>query len=244
MSQTLAHGDHMRKTLKRTAAVAGAAAVVGIGYVAMNWYRYGRPGDNEQPDPLLDRFMPSYDVRDFHATQIAAPAAITYQVAREMDIHESRLVRGIFRGREVLMRARHEPQREPQSLLEETLALGWGVLAEETGHEIVVGAVTRPWEADVRFASVPPDAFRAFATPGYVKIAWTLSAEPLGEATSEFRTETRVMTTDADARARFRRYWSVMAPGIGLIRRQSLGLVRAEAERRYRDQLNNAPSQW
>jgi hypothetical protein len=29
-----------------------------------------------------------------------------------------------------------------------------------------------------------------------------------------FRTETRVSTTDADARAKFRRYWVFVSPGI------------------------------
>jgi hypothetical protein len=169
---------------------------------------------------------------------IDAPAAISYEAARDMDIYDSRLARAIFRGREVLMRSA-PVVRHPQSLLQETLALGWSVLAEEPGREIVVGAVTRPWEPNVRFESVPPEEFAAFAEPGYVKIVWTLAAEPLGEAASEFRTETRVATTDAEARARFRRYWSVMAPGIALIRRQSLGLVRRDAEARYRAQLND-----
>jgi hypothetical protein len=150
-----------------------------------------------------------------------------------MDIFESALVRAIFRGREVLMNAR-APARQPQPLLDETLSLGWGILAEEPGREIVVGAVTRPWEPNVRFQSLPPDEFAAFREPGYVKIAWTLTAIPLDESRSQFRTETRVATTDADARARFRRYWAVMAPGIGLIRRQTLGLVRRDAEARYR----------
>ena len=48
-----------------------------------------------------------------------------------------------------------------------------------------------------------------------------------------FRTETRVHTTDARSRRLFRRYWAVFSPGILLIRRASLKLVKAEAERRF-----------
>jgi hypothetical protein len=33
----------------------------------------------------------------------------------------------------------------------------------------------------------------------------------------------------------FRRYWSIFSPGILLIRREALRVVRAEAERRYRE---------
>jgi hypothetical protein len=223
----------MKTKVKRAGILVGAAAAAGLGYVASNWIRYGRPVRNDTPDALLDRFIPKFDVREYHETMVAAPAAITYEAAREMDIFESALVRAIFRGREVLMNAR-APARQPQPLLDETLSLGWGILAEEPGREIVVGAVTRPWEPNVRFQSLPPDEFAAFREPGYVKIAWTLTAIPLDESRSQFRTETRVATTDADARARFRRYWAVMAPGIGLIRRQTLGLVRRDAEARYR----------
>ena len=222
----------MNKRLKRTGAVAGMAALAGIGYLAINWVRYGQPARNARPDALLDRFIPTFDVREMHEATIAAPAAITYEAALDMDIHDSRVVSAIFRGRELLMRSA-DVARTPQSLVQETIALGWGVLAEEPGHEIVVGTVTRPWEANVRFESVPAEEFEAFAEPGYVKIVWTLVAEPLGDSASEFRTETRVATTDAHARARFRRYWAVMSPGIALIRRQSLGLVRREAEARY-----------
>jgi hypothetical protein len=47
-----------------------------------------------------------------------------------------------------------------------------------------------------------------------------------------FRTETRVATTDASARVRFRRYWSFASPGIILIRWLSLPGVKRDAERR------------
>ena len=47
-----------------------------------------------------------------------------------------------------------------------------------------------------------------------------------------FRTETRAVATDAAARAKFRRYWSFLSPGIVLIRWLMLGPVKAEAERR------------
>ena len=110
-----------------------------------------------------------------------------------------------------------------------------GVLADIPGREIVVGAVTKPWEANVTFHALRPDEFGAFHEPDYVKIVWTLRADPIGETESIFRTETRVMTTDPVARARFRRYWSFFSPGIVLIRWLSLEPVRKEAERQARE---------
>jgi hypothetical protein len=83
---------------------------------------------------------------------------------------------------------------------------------------------------DVEFRGVDPDAFAGFAEPGYAKIVWTLEAEPLGLAASRFRTE----TADPRSRRLFRRYWAFLSPGVLLIRRESLKLVKADAERRFR----------
>lgn len=212
----------------------GAAAVVGLGHVAATWLRYGHVAKRAGEPTLLDRFLPTYEVLERHQTRVDAPVEATYTAAREMDLMTSPVVRAIFRGRELLMRAERADDRPQQSLIDEVLSLGWGVLAQEPGRELVLGAVTQPWEAEVRFRSLPPDEFAAFNAPGYAKIAWTIRAEPLGPSSSRFYTETRVATTDAEARRRFRRYWTMVSPGVRLIRRESLRIVRADAERRYR----------
>ena len=51
-----------------------------------------------------------------------------------------------------------------------------------------------------------------------------------GDAACVFRTRTRVATTDPEARRRFRRYWSIFAPGILLIRLEALRMLRASAQ--------------
>jgi len=76
--------------------------------------------------------------------------------------------------------------------------------------------------------------FAAFDEPDYVKIAWTVAVTPRDDGRSVFRTETRAVATDPDARARFRRYWTLVSPGIVLIRWEMLRLVKREAERRTR----------
>ena len=149
-------------------------------------------------------------------------------------MQSSGLVRAIFKGRELLMGAAPGKRRQPQSLLSEVLALGWRILAEEPGRELVLGAVTQPWKASVQFIGLPPEEFAQFQQPGYAKIAWTMAVEATGPDSSIFRTETRVATTDSDSRRRFRRYWSMVSPGVVLIRHEMLRAVRTEAARRHR----------
>jgi hypothetical protein len=101
-----------------------------------------------------------------------------------------------------------------------------------------MGAVTQPWKANVVFRALPPDEFAAFNAAGYVKIVWTLRADPVDAAHSIFRTEARAIATDA-ARRNFRRYWSLLSPGIIVIRWMSLGPLKADAERRARGECRS-----
>jgi hypothetical protein len=233
------------RRLVRIAARCGAASL-GIGaaaygsYAAITWLRYGhrRLPTAAESDALLDRAMPTYEIVERHDVRVAAPADVTFAVASEMDLQQSRVVRSIFKGREWLLGSRADEKHRPRGLIALMKSLGWGVLAEIPGREIVMGAVTQPWEADVVFRALPAEAFAAFRDPGFVKIVWTVRADPAGEGHSIFRTETRAVATDPVARLTFRRYWSLLSPGIILIRRAMLAPVRAEAERRARDPHN------
>ena len=216
-----------------TAVGTGLIAGAYVAYVALTWSRYGRlrPPRRDEEDRLLDQFMPAYDIVDRHRIRVEAPAAVTLAIAREMELFQLPVVRAVVRGRELILRAGPDDRPRPRGLLAEVQSLGWGVLAEVPGREIVVGAVTKPWKANVTFRSVPASEFAAFAEPDYVKIAWTLRADPVDDGSAVFLTETRVMPTDATARAKFRRYWPFFSPGIKLIRRMALREVRTQAER-------------
>ena len=225
-----------RQAVRWLGCAAGFAAGAYAAYAGTTWLRYGRaarPSEREQ-DALLDRFMPAYDVAERHHIRVEAPAAMTLDAAKNVDLAETGIVRAIFKGRELLLRAAPAPSARPRGLLAEVQSLGWGILAETPGREVVVGAVTKPWEPNVIFRSVPADQFAAFSEPDYVKIAWTLRADPSGEAACVFLTETRALATDGQARARFRRYWSLLSPGIVVIRRMMLRSVKAHAERQAR----------
>ena len=224
------------RSVARSGAVAAGAAVAAYGvHAAAAWARFGRARPGWRPrDELLDRFLPHPEVEEYHAVRVRAPAATTLAAAKEVDLLRAPIARGIFllRALPAIARGRPPRPRSPQGLLEEALALGWGVLAEAPGREVVVGAYTQPWHQEVTFHPLPPEGFAAFGEPGYVKIAWTLTAEPLGPGESLFVTRTRAVTTDPESRRRFRRYWAATSAGIALIRYASLPLVKREAERR------------
>src|SRR5688572_11538546 len=89
------------------AAVAGLAVGTDATFVRVTWFRYGRVprSDPEEHDNLLERFMPVFDVAERHHLEVAAPASVAVAVARDRDLFESRVVRTIFKGRELIFRA-------------------------------------------------------------------------------------------------------------------------------------------
>ena len=231
----------MTTSRARTAAIVlasmtGLAAACYGAIVAAAWLRYGHvaPASRDEADAFLNRFMPEYEVAERHHVRVAAPADVTFGALMDMDLEDSSLIRAIFKGRELLLGADADATTHARGLVALTRELGWGVLAEMPGREIVMGAVTQPWKANVVFRGLPPEEFAAFNEPGYVKIAWTLRADAVGPGESIARTETRVMPTDDEARRQFRWYWARFSPGIVLIREVSLRLVQKEAERRAR----------
>jgi hypothetical protein len=219
----------MSKAIRYVFCGAGIVAASYLALAGFTWIRFGSRR-RDLRDSLLDRFMPEYDIIEHHEIPIDAGADAAFAAACGMDLQQSRIVRAIFKSREIFMGAEDSSGRQTTSFLEQTKTIGWGVLAEIPGREIVLGAATKPWTANPVFEPVPPENFLAFNKPDYVKIAWTLRADPEGADHSVFRTQTSAIATDDDARSKFRLYWSLVSPGVNLIRRMSLGLVKSGAE--------------
>jgi len=211
----------------------GAAAGAYAAYAGVTWLRYGKvkPPRAGETDTLLDVFMPHYEVVERHRVFVKAPADTTFAALCRLDFDRSPIIHAIFKARELVLGSDPGAGDRPHGLVAMARAIGWGELGEIDGREVAFGAVTRPWEADVTFHPLPPQVFAAFDEPNYVKIAWTLRADPVGQRYAVARSETRAVATDAGARAHFRRYWSMFSPGIELIRVAALTLVKHDAER-------------
>lgn len=222
--------------------VTGAGLLSYAAYVVVTWLRYGRARTSDDREPTIARFIPAPEVDELHETRVAAPASVTFAAACELDLRASPIVRAIFALRALPSRLRgNRGSTSPsRGWVAESEALGWGRLAQHAGHELIMGAITQPWKGEPEFQALPREEFAAFDEPGYAKIAWTIEAEPTSDNESVVRTRTRVVTTDADSRRRFRRYWTLLSPGILAIRWEALRTVKASAERRARERTRVA----
>jgi hypothetical protein len=181
---------------------------------------------------LLETFISHPDVTKRHEAVIDAPTDVVLDVAEHFDLQSIPTIHFLFRLRELLLHIRHKARPKMKFLVSETTNLGWIRLSHVPGHHLIMGAVAQPWVGDVDFKSLSPAQFSDFVEPGFVKIVWTLEAEPLRYRTTLFRTQTRVYATDVKARQRFLLYWAFAGYLVGLIRILGIRAIKREAERR------------
>jgi len=102
--------DLMKRALMGIGGAVAAATVFYGGYVAVTYLRFGRAACKAERNPLLDRLMPEYDVRERHSVTVSAPAEITLAAARDISFHDSPIVRAILARRALPGRLRGLPQ--------------------------------------------------------------------------------------------------------------------------------------
>ncbi|MEW6265816.1 MAG: hypothetical protein AB1641_22310 [Thermodesulfobacteriota bacterium] len=170
---------------------------------------------------LIDEFLPDYEVNERHQIVVRAPLETAYAAARNLDMRESPIVRWLFRWRGL-----------PKYSLtfEGMLKLGFILLADEQGREIVFGLIGRFWTRSAGIQNLTAAEFVRFAQPGFAKAVGNIAFDPLEDGRVRVTTETRVHGLDQASRRRFRLYWFVIAPFSGLIRKEWLRLIKKRAE--------------
>jgi hypothetical protein len=185
-----------------------------------------------EANQLIDKFLPSYDVRSEHSLLVRAPAERAYAAWRSLDMGRSALIRSLFRLRELPMRLANPGYQGPGLgfTFDDFLKIGFIPLGDNPPQEILLGLVGRVWTLKPDIRQLAPEGFLAFDRPGYVKVAANLAVSVIDRETSLLSTETRVLCLGPGAARRFGLYWALIKPFSGLIRREWLKLVKREAE--------------
>jgi hypothetical protein len=181
---------------------------------------------------LIDDFMPTFDVSERHHTLVLAPAERAFAAARRVDLARSKVIKGLLAARAVPGLTRRRRRQPLERLtLDDLLAGGFVWLGEEPGREFVLGLVGTFWKPRGGISRVEPAEFPSFEEPGQAKAAWSFRVVGDGEERSFVTTETRVRVPDDPSRRRFLLYWAAIGPFSGVIRKQALALIKADAER-------------
>lgn len=178
-------------------------------------------------DTLLDGVLPEYDVHEVHSLWVPAEPAAAYEAVLGVSASEVRLFGPLMLLRTLGRSGRVVDGQAP--LIDEMKKIGFLELGRRPGEELVLGAIGRFW-SPLGNRPVPIADFSGFAEPGYAKAAMNFAVSPEGSG-SRIVTETRIAGTDADATRKFRRYWLLIRPGSGAIRRSWLKAIRRRLAR-------------
>ena len=194
--------------------------------------------DSEQvASTVLDRLLPSFQVSERHRVVIAASPDQVWAALSQVTMGELRLFRLLMGVRVLPGRLVRSPRARldaEEALLGWAVRFGFTILGENAMRELVFGAIGQPWRlAGGRSAAVAGgDDFAAFDQPGYAKLAANFRLAPtVGGSATQLRTETRVACTDPASARRFARYWWLIRPASGAIRRSWLAAIKRRAER-------------
>jgi hypothetical protein len=186
---------------------------------------------------VLDRLVPSFQAVEGHSATIAASADQVWAALAEVTIGELRLFRLLMGLRVLPGRLRGRPRARfdaDEPLLDWAVRFGFTIVGEEVRRELVVGAIGQPWRLSGgrAMAVAGGEDFAAFDQAGYAKMAANFRLAPIaGGRAIRLSTETRVACTDARSARRFARYWWLIRPASGAIRRSWLVAIKRRAER-------------
>jgi hypothetical protein len=179
---------------------------------------------------LLDRSLDRWDVRSHHEKTIEASASDTYAAVRGLDMGRSLPVLALVTIRALPRLLMGKTKARRAVTLDSFFEVGFVILEEEPGSELVLGAVGRFWRPDGGIVQVTPDEFAAFDRPGYAKGAINFRVDEESPSRTILTTETRVQCTDLGARKRFLLYWKLIGPFSGVIRQLALAEIKRTAE--------------
>jgi hypothetical protein len=210
-----------------------AGFAIGAVLFAAGWFWPTGSYTTAAPATRLDAFMPAYNFYERHEILVQASPALVREELNRLSFADIGVMKtlGAIRGAAMGIRSRGTAQvilpavpfvemtRNPRS--------GFFPL-DDTPAEFVFGLAGRPWDnAGVRLT---PGEFKTWAPPGNVKIAANFRIEDAGGGRSRVITETRIAATDEAACRKMARYWALIYPGSGMVRRSLLKIIRDRAE--------------
>jgi len=182
---------------------------------------------------LINSFIPNPDAVETHQIAVAAPCETVYRALWTVDLGDSPVIRGLMALRSLPERLLHPQQHRPlprKITLHTLMDVGFGLLSEEPGREIVLGVTGRFWRPLGNVFPFNPADFQGPVRPGSARAVWNFAMQQVSTAQTLLSTETRVVCGDRTSQLKFRAYWLLVRPFSGLIRILVLRTIRQACE--------------
>ena len=211
---------------KRFAGALILAGGVGLAVAALLWpapmFRVA------QHRTCLDDIMPEYQFFESHSVSVHARPEQAMEAIRQSTFGDAKSLATLLRIRAAVLRTGDKGDSlQAMRILDGFSKSGYVVGGSE--HEIVLagGANVRAQRGlDVHTLQ----QFSDYREQGAIKMAFDFNVEDAGGGWSTVSTVTRVLATDDSTRRGMGRYWRLIVPGSGLLRRQWLDAIKRRAE--------------
>lgn len=178
---------------------------------------------------MLDRFLPTYDVKSQNTIIVRSTAARTFDAIQRADFSQSAIIRLLFGLRSIPARLSNKPGLNPKITLGGLTAGRFVELYRHENRTIVMGLIGRFWRPTPELVRIRAGEFVEFAGRRYAKAEWDFGLEQ-NESGVLLTTETRVRCLSIKSRLAFRFYWTFIGPFSSLIRKEMLRVIRNTAQ--------------
>lgn len=211
---------------KRAIGAVVFAGGVGLAMIALLW-----PAPMvrvEHRRSLLDDAIPEYQFFERHSARVHARPEQVMQAARESTFDDMRSLATLLKIRRAALRIHQTGDSfRGKRILDAFSESGYRSAGNE--HEIVMfGGANLRAQRPLEVRSL--QEFADYREQGAIKMAFNVRAEDAGDGWCTVTTETRVLALDDNTRRGMGRYWRLIVPGSGLLRRQWLDAIRKRAE--------------
>jgi hypothetical protein len=211
-----------KRTVGALLLVGGVALALG----ALSWP--ARTIRVAQHQSVLDDTMPEYQFAEKHSTRIHARPEQVLQAVRESTFGDMKCMETLLKIRATALHL-HDPgpSLADKRVLDVFSASGY-VTGGNAQEVVMYGGANAREKRGLGIHNV--QEFVTYREPGAVKMAYNFAVEDAGGGWTTISTETRVLATDDPTRRGMERYWRLIVPGSGLLRRQWLDAIRRRAE--------------
>ncbi len=157
-----------------------------------------------------------------HSINIKAPASVVEDALLKLDFSRSRLVAILL-----WLRGFKKSQRKG---IDNFISAGFIPLDTKDGQTLLLGLVGQFWKPSGNIQQLAPAEFHGFNNPDFAKVLWSFSISGTENNFSKLETQTVVYCLSDKVTKRFKRYWFVVGPFSGIIRKEMLKMVKSQAE--------------
>ena len=177
---------------------------------------------------VLDEVMPEYQFGERHSLRAHARPEQVMQAVRQSRFADMKSLRTLLKIRTVAMRISDSGDAFQDKRVLDAFAAS-GYVSGGNAHEVVMcGGANALEKRPLQLGSLQECA--NYREPSGFKMAFNFYAEAEGDGWSTVSTETRMLALDAPTRRGMARYWRLIVPGSGLLRRQWLAAIKDKAE--------------